>query len=530
MKLAWKRIIFTTCLTIACSFCFHATAHAETVSGTIVDTFTWSFDTNTDTLTISGEGALPQSLTEYAVGSYWKAFESDIQHIIIDDAVTEFQRVSNGLATGSENNLAYLTRFSELPALKSISDSPENGYAWKLDLENNSLTIGSDSFQTGFLEGFDLTSIHQLILNDGVTFCPDLQLNGTLLESVTIGQSLQKKDNLTKLNTEKFAVDAQNRYFASYNGNLYSKDLSELICSKNLSAYDLDAPSQLRTIGPNALNGGNALKQSIVIPWGVTTLDGYALLGINWDSTVIFPDTLTDIDGDILSIPRDSSVTFIYSSANSVIKEQAQGRIEINSVILDSVVQYYPQTTSSAGFVTENGKTYYYKDGKKITGLQYINGKAYYFGTDGVMQKSKWVQADGNWYYLNDYGAGVVKCWRLKDGKYVYLGADGKMQTSCWVKDYDNWYYVKPDGTRYESSWAKIGGVWYWFGGSGKMAESQWLKLDGNWYYFTGSGAMAANRWVKSGAYWYYLGSSGAMLTNTTTPDGYYVDSEGRWK
>ena len=40
---------------------------------------------------------------------------------------------------------------------------------------------------------------------------------------------------------------------------------------------------------------------------------------------------------------------------------------------------------------------------------------------------------------------------------------------------------------------------------------------------------MAANKWVKSGSYWYYLGSSGAMLTNTTTPDGYHVDSEGRW-
>ena len=186
-------------------------------------------------------------------------------------------------------------------------------------------------------------------------------------------------------------------------------------------------------------------------------------------------------------------------------------------------------STGNNGLVTENSYTYYYVNGVKQTGLQYINDKAYIFDSNGVMQKSGWYQADGNWYYLNDYGAGVVKCWRLKDGKYVYLGADGKMQTNRWIEDYDNWYYVKADGTRYESSWAKIGGSWYWFGGSGKMAESQWLKLDGKWYYFTGSGAMAANRWVKSGSYWYYLGSNGAMLTNTTTPDGYRVDSEGRW-
>ena len=42
------------------------------------------------------------------------------------------------------------------------------------------------------------------------------------------------------------------------------------------------------------------------------------------------------------------------------------------------------------------------------------------------MQKSGWYQVDGDWYYLNDYGAGVVNCWRLKDGEYAYLGSDGK--------------------------------------------------------------------------------------------------------
>ncbi len=187
--------------------------------------------------------------------------------------------------------------------------------------------------------------------------------------------------------------------------------------------------------------------------------------------------------------------------------------------------------SAKSGFVTEKGNTYYYKDGAKLTGLQYIDGKTYYFGENGVMQKSKWVKADGTWYFLNDYGAGVVNCWRLNGGKYFYLGADGKMKTNSWIKDYGSRYYVKADGSRYESSWAKINGAWYWFGGSGKMAESQWLKLaDGKWYYFTGSGAMAANRWVKSGAYWYYLGKDGAMLTSTVTPDGYRVDSQGRWR
>ena len=147
------------------------------------------------------------------------------------------------------------------------------------------------------------------------------------------------------------------------------------------------------------------------------------------------------------------------------------------------------------GLVTQNGKTYYYVDGIRQTGLHYINGKAYIFDRNGVMQKSGWYEAEGDSFYLNDNGAGVVSCWRLgEDGKYRYLKADGSMAANEWVQDYGYWYYCKSDGIRYESSWAQIGGKWYWFGGSGKMMADGWLTLaDGNTYYFYADGHMAAN-------------------------------------
>ena len=53
------------------------------------------------------------------------------------------------------------------------------------------------------------------------------------------------------------------------------------------------------------------------------------------------------------------------------------------------------------------------------------------------MQKSGWYEAEGDSFYLNDYGAGVVKCWRLgTDGKYRYLKADGRMAVKEWIVDY----------------------------------------------------------------------------------------------
>ena len=177
----------------------------------------------------------------------------------------------------------------------------------------------------------------------------------------------------------------------------------------------------------------------------------------------------------------------------------------------------------------EDYHNWYYldSDGRKYTGRHRIDGRWYTFDSNGVLQtsgsgsgststsytvrydengkariydrngnqvRSGWYQAHGRWYCINDYGAGVVKCWRLKDGKYRYLKADGSMAANEWVQDYGYWYYCKSDGIRYESSWAQIGGKWYWFGGSGKMMADGWLTLaDGNTYYFYADGHMASN-------------------------------------
>ena len=383
-----------------------------------------------------------------------------------------------------------------------------------------------------------------------------------------------------------YIVDPENPYYTCYDDALYTKDLTELIHVPPLKT-EIDFPDTLEKIDSYAFLF--TVLDEIVVPWGVTTIEDYGVEFLspraerNEYMYVILPDTLQSIGES----DRYTMCRFAYSGNNSAISTSrlypmlSTQALQICQEVIklygkSSLYDFYGITSNS--FKTFGSKTYYFDaDCKMVTGRQMIDGKIYTFDQNGVLQKesepasvsglvyqdgkayiydedgnmlrSGWYQADGNWYYLNDYGAGVVSCWRLKDGKYVYLGADGKMQTNCWVEDYSDWYYVKADGTRYESAWAKIGGSWYWFGGSGKMMSNGWLKLDGKWYYFrsggqmatgwikdgskwyylNGSGAMAANKWVKSGSYWYYLGSDGAMLTNTTTPDGYHVDSEGRW-
>ena len=515
----------------------------------------------------------------------------------------------------------------------------ENSIQWHYDQQTNTVTVeGTGTVYSSTLEEIreQNPTYDTITFSDGITNILDSNyyyyMEGDHLPStVVLGKDVVSCP-VTVL--DEYQVSSENPNMTSYNGALYTKDLTELLklpMNQTAPIY----PNQLTTIGSFAYANNRA--SWTIVPWGVTTIRSYGLYNAG---NCIVPDSVKSFDSSAI---HDTNGFYLWEGENEAIQKAAAdytynveyqfdstwkqytaafGYKRISDVCKGTSGQpiqgwytvsgyrlyygsdgkpltgwqkldghwYYFQNSGRAqtGFAAirtsysetlgqeltyyfddsgalqsnitveqfgryyyigengvaretekptndnrlqyENGTTYYYVDGVRQTGLQNIGGKMYIFDNEGVMQKSGWYQAEGNWYYLNDYGAGVVKCWRLKDGKYVYLGADGKMQTNCWVKDYDNWYYVKADGTRYESSWAKIGGSWYWFGGSGKMAESQWLKLDGKWYYFTGSGAMAANKWVKSGVYWYYLGSSGAMLTNTTTPDGYYVDSEGRWK
>ena len=561
---------------------FGTIAHASVISGEGQDeqfTGKWSYNSDTKTLTLSEKMYLKD-----VDNAPWKQYEAEIQRIVFSSELE--------IAGNQSNMIVYLCHTADY-----LSGTHPDGFSWEYEVSSQKLTLsGKGVWPTvnSYTNWAPWTLIEyyswpkEIIVQDGITSLPHSAL---VCDTLRLGKDVELTHIVTnRYITTSYVVDEKNPYYSTYQNCLYSKDYTTLYSVPGTATPAFHA--SLKTLAPFCIV--EKTGKTLTLPWGVQSIECSAI-----QDPIVVPDTVTKLaDGN-----------HYIGSANcaALVKYQQQMTSEtVGSVTLTDISSYYnlmpnsfktwggntyyfdanckmvtgtqtingksytfdengvlqgeaPQedesgsgssTVTQPGFVTENGKTYYYKDGKKMTGLQYIDSKAYYFGTDGAMQKSKWIQADGNWYYLNDYGAGVVSCWRLKDNKYVYLGSDGKMKTNSWVKDYGIWYYVKADGIRYESCWAKIGGVWYWFGGSGKMAENQWLKLDGIWYYFypsgamasgqwvktggkwyycLGSGAMAENRWVKSGAYWYYLGSGGAMLTNTTTPDGYHVDSEGRW-
>ena len=120
------------------------------------------------------------------------------------------------------------------------------------------------------------------------------------------------------------------------------------------------------------------------------------------------------------------------------------------------------------------------------------------------------------------------------------LGVDRSLSGGQWMQDEKGWWYKRADGSYPKNSWGYEAyngkSYWYYFLDSGYMATG-WVEVNGSKYYlFPNSdgwkGRMLTGwQWIDGNCY--YLDpqgqNEGALYRNTTTPDGFTVDTEGRW-
>ena len=135
-------------------------------------------------------------------------------------------------------------------------------------------------------------------------------------------------------------------------------------------------------------------------------------------------------------------------------------------------------------------------------------------------------------------GSGSFKVSSSLSGQV--LGVDRSLSGGQWIQDEKGWWYKRPDGSYPKNSWGYEAyngkSYWYYFLDSGYMATG-WVDVNGSKYYlFPNSdgwkGRMLTGwQWIDGNCYYLDLQgqNEGALYRNTTTPDGYAVDSEGRW-
>lgn len=139
-----------------------------------------------------------------------------------------------------------------------------------------------------------------------------------------------------------------------------------------------------------------------------------------------------------------------------IIAKYGMGMVEFTSTELkkadyngDGVVNLYDVIGIAAyllekgdfkeGWVTENGKTYYYSSGVKVTGFITIDGSMYYFGTNGAM-RTGWQTVNSRKYYFGSGGAAVTG-WQTIGSDTYYFGTDGVMRTGTQTINGKTYYF-----------------------------------------------------------------------------------------
>ena len=190
------------------------------------------------------------------------------------------------------------------------------------------------------------------------------------------------------------------------------------------------------------------------------------------------------------------------------------GRSEVFKI---SGYTYYPIKKVETPTATETPK----QTTNSNSGQTGWSGSSYYKA--GVKVVNQWIfdVQYNSYFYLNASGNFVQNAW---SGNY-YLKSGGYMAKSEWIYDdnYQSYYYLTAEGSYARNAWAGS----YYLKSDGKMAKSEWVydSSYSSYYYLTSEGSYARNQWVGD----YYLKSNGKMAVNERTPDGYKVDSSGKW-
>lgn len=361
------------------------------------------------------------------------------------------------------------------------SGTIEGGFTWEVDTTTATVTVTG----SGEVPAESLRNAIDLPNNEKVNYVFDDRITGAsdsihLISntgSIYAGTNFQSLDTL-KQASGPITISEDNPYFASYEGCVYSKDMSTLL----YCPYCIEEPvfyPGVKTIAAGAFDGASGFINTlsrVVIPWGVTTIEDGAFSGIqgSTESYVVLPNTITSMtEKSLPGKTRGTGCLFIYQKGNQLVDNILKGKSDSYQTLManpvNSLAEYYPdQTVTPAqnGWVKEGSVWYYYKNGVKQVDWQFVDNVWYYLGTDGVMQTG-WITYNGSTYYLRPWG--------------------------------------------------------------GMMANG-WYLINGKWYYFQSWGGIAKSRWIYGlDKKWYYVGTDGVMLTNTRTPDGFYVDANGVW-
>ncbi|MBR6902956.1 MAG: leucine-rich repeat protein [Clostridia bacterium] len=301
-------------------------ASAETHSGSCEDNLSWSFDTDTGVLTISGTGKMNDYLYDYNVP--WYSYRSDIKTVEIKNGVTSI----GGCAFYDCTSLTNITipdsiilidglAFENCKSLESISVGENNRIYYSknnclIKKKGNILVVGCknsiipDSVTSiGSYAFSGCSSLTNITIPDSVTEIGEAAFGGcTSLTSVTIPngvtiigyKAFSDCTGLTNITMPNSVTSVSSAVFSgcsSLTSIIIPNDVTEIAFSTFLNCTSLTSvtiPDSVTKIDVYAFRGCTGLT-SITIPNSVTAICYGGFWGCTGLENITIPDSVTYI-------------------------------------------------------------------------------------------------------------------------------------------------------------------------------------------------------------------------------------------
>lgn len=176
-------------------------------------------------------------------------------------------------------------------------------------------------------------------------------------------------------------------------------------------------------------------------------------------------------------------------------------------------------TSESKGYHSDEQGNWYYADGNgnKLTGAQIIDSVKVYFDENGVQVKGSFAPAKESifspdrHYYDKDSGALVTNRYVEVDGNWYYVDENGRMLTGYHTIDGVEVYFSEYDGHQAKGEFSGNGdtGDFYdWDSGAritGKEGTPKFIKTrSGHWYYLNEKGNQVTSIQIIDGNIYYF--------------------------
>ncbi len=260
-----KRFLAITLILSFALTLFPLGAFAEEYTGTCGEAVTWSLDSATGILTISGSGDMTDYNGDWELFAPWNNYNSTITGVIIEEGVTSI----------GNDAFSWCTSLMTAQIPESVT------------------SIGKKAFNCCF-------ALIDLYIPSSVESVGDMAFSGCkALETITVNEA--------------------NSVFKSAGNCLIEKESGVLLCGSKLSIIPNDG--SITAIAPRAFSDRAGLSGNVIIPEGVTSIGEQAFSGCEGITAITIPESIETIGSSafyycskITEIVIPDSITVIPNS------------------------------------------------------------------------------------------------------------------------------------------------------------------------------------------------------------------------